>query len=168
MSRSGKKKKKKSPVKGPKWDPAQTGGPKAWHYYWGYGAFTKRYLPCLPSERPNKQLKSQIQLFAPNQWTDAADPCCWIRGGWKMLRRAILKEDQQSQLIWIPKISQTLDHQTGSIHQLVWGPQHTHTVQNFWVCVHSEMLHLTLKKLEIPGSLKVRWSGVWVQRCGDR
>jgi hypothetical protein len=28
-------------------------------------------------------------------------------------------EDQQSQLIWIPEISQTLDHQPGSIQQLI-------------------------------------------------
>jgi hypothetical protein len=33
------------------------GGPKASHYYWGYGALTKRNLSGLPSERPNKQLK---------------------------------------------------------------------------------------------------------------
>ena len=30
-----------------------------------------------------------------------------------------LKEDQQSHLIWTPEISQTLDYQTGSIHQLI-------------------------------------------------
>jgi hypothetical protein len=29
------------------------------------------------------------------------------------------EEDQQSQLIWTPEISQTLDHHTGSIHQLI-------------------------------------------------
>ena len=23
--------------------------------------------------------KSQMQIFAPNQWTEAADHCCWIR-----------------------------------------------------------------------------------------
>jgi hypothetical protein len=33
------------------------GGPKAWHYYWGYGELTKRNLAWLPSEWPNKQLK---------------------------------------------------------------------------------------------------------------
>jgi hypothetical protein len=47
------------------------GGPKAWHYYWGYGAFTKRDL-----EDPTSSWKSQMQIFAPNQWTEAADPCC--------------------------------------------------------------------------------------------
>jgi hypothetical protein len=33
---------------------------------------------------------------------------------------------RQSQLICTPG-SQTLDHQTGSIHQLIRGPQHTHS-----------------------------------------
>jgi hypothetical protein len=32
------------------------GVPKSWHYYWGYGALTKRDLSWLPSEGPNKQL----------------------------------------------------------------------------------------------------------------
>ena len=35
----------------------------------------------------------------------------------------------------------------------------THTVEDFWLCVHSEMTHLTLKKLEAPDSLGVRWVG---------
>jgi hypothetical protein len=37
----------------------------------------------------------------------------------KLRRRPTLQEDQQSQLTWTPKISQTLDHQPGSIHQLI-------------------------------------------------
>jgi hypothetical protein len=36
------------------------------------------------------------------------------------------------------------------------------------VCVHSEMMHLTLKRLEVPGSLEVRWGGWWGHPCGDR
>jgi hypothetical protein len=35
-------------------------------------------------------------------------------------------------------------------------PPNTYTIENFQVCVHSEMMHLTLKRLEAPGSLKVR------------
>jgi hypothetical protein len=27
------------------------------------------------------------------------------------------------------------------------------------ICVHSEMMHLTLKRLEAPKSLEVRWGG---------
>jgi hypothetical protein len=33
------------------------------------------------------------------------------------------------------------------------------TVENFWVCVHSEMIHLALKRLEPTGSLEVKWGG---------
>jgi hypothetical protein len=36
----------------------------------------------------------------------------------KLRRRETLKEDQKSQLTWTPEISQTLDYQPRSIHQL--------------------------------------------------
>jgi hypothetical protein len=39
------------------------------------------------------------------------------------------------------------------------SPPNTHIVEDFQVCVHSEMMHLTLKRLEAPGSLEVRWGG---------
>jgi hypothetical protein len=42
-----------------------------------------------------------------------------------------------------------------------------HTAQDFQVCVHSEMMNLTLKRLEAPGSLEVRWGGGWVHPRGD-
>jgi hypothetical protein len=32
----------------------------------------------------------------------------------------------------------------------------THIVEDFQVCVHSEMMYLTLKRLEAPGNLEVR------------
>jgi hypothetical protein len=34
-----------------------------------------------------------------------------------------------------------------------------HTVEDCGVCVHSEMMHLTLKRLEFTESLEVRWGG---------
>jgi hypothetical protein len=44
----------------------------------------------------------------------------------------------------------------------------THTVEDFWACVHSEMIHLTLKRLEVPGSLDVRGRvGGWGYPLGD-
>jgi hypothetical protein len=48
----------------------------------------------------------------------------------------------------------------------------THTVEDFWVCVYSETVHLILKRLEVPESLKVRLGGcgvgalMWRCRCG--
>ena len=42
------------------------------------------------------------------------------------------------------------------------------TVEDFWVCVHSETMHLTLKILEASGSLDVRWGGGWGYPHGNR
>jgi hypothetical protein len=51
---------------------------------------------------------------------EEADHCFCIREGRKQLRiRVILQEGQQFQLIWTPKISQTLDYETDNIHQLI-------------------------------------------------
>jgi hypothetical protein len=48
------------------------------------------------------------------------NPVVELGKSWKKLRRrANLSEDQQSQLIRNPESSQTLDHQPGSIHQLI-------------------------------------------------
>ena len=40
----------------------------------------KRGLSWLPSEEDStSSWKSQMQIFTPKQWTEAADPCDWIR-----------------------------------------------------------------------------------------
>jgi hypothetical protein len=41
-------------------------------------------------------------------------------------------------------------------------------LQDSWVCVHSEMMHLTLKRLEAPGSLEARCGRGWAYPRGDR
>ena len=61
-----------------------------------------------------------MQIFSPNQWTELADPVAELGKRRKKLeRRVAMKEDKQSQLTWIPKISYILDHQPGSIYQLI-------------------------------------------------
>jgi hypothetical protein len=44
--------------------------------------------------------------------------------------------------------------------------------RGLWVCVHSEMMHLTLKRLVAPKSLEVRWGwdgGIHVEKgCGGK
>lgn len=75
-----------------------------------------------PLKDPTGSWKSQVQMFSPKQWTEAAEPCGWIRG-----KLEETEEDQQSQWTWTPKISQTLYHQPGSIHQLIWGSQHIYS-----------------------------------------
>jgi hypothetical protein len=36
-----------------------------------------------------------------------------------------IKKNQQSQLTSTLEVSQTLSHQTGSVHQLIYGPPHS-------------------------------------------
>jgi hypothetical protein len=74
-----------------------------------------------------------------------------------------LKETEKGSPLGGPAVSINLD--TRDLSNI--GPlnrQHTpadmrpsHTVEDFQVCVHSEMIHLTLKSLEAPESLEVRW-----------
>ena len=90
--------------------------PKAWHYYWYYGVLTNRNLSWLPAERPNKKLKESMQIFTSNQWTEAGDPCGWIRE-----KLEVAKEEDDP--IGRPAVSTNLD-QPGSIYQLICGSQH--------------------------------------------
>jgi hypothetical protein len=76
-----------------------------------------------------------MQILASNQWMEARDPCDWI-GGWGMLEEA--EEEGQphgktSSLNW-PRPPRSLRHlrcltrqQPGSIHQMIWGPQHIYS-----------------------------------------
>jgi hypothetical protein len=40
------------------------------------------------------------------------------------------------------------------------------TVEDFQVCVHSEIIYLTLKRLEAPGRLEIRWGEGCRHACG--
>jgi hypothetical protein len=51
-------------------------------------------IPTVTSVRnvpkdPRSSWKIQMQIFATNQWTEADDPCCWIREVWKKLKRRV-------------------------------------------------------------------------------
>ena len=67
-----------------------------------------------------------MQIFVPNQWTEAAEPCGTIGEKLEEGEEGNPLGGPESQLTWTPEISQTLDHQQGSIHQLIGGPQHTY------------------------------------------
>jgi hypothetical protein len=104
----------------PKVGSRSRGGPKAWHYYWGYEELTKRDLSWLPSKRHNKQLKESD-----------ADICTQPidRSSWPLLLNSgrIEEFEKKGAPIGGTAVLINLDHQTDSIHQLIWGPQHTYS-----------------------------------------
>jgi hypothetical protein len=105
------------------------------------------------------QQLSQMQIFIFNQWTEAGDPCGWTREKLKNLRRRKTPwKNQQSQITWTTKISQTLSYQSWSIHQLIWGRQHMYS-RGLLGLDQSEKVHLTLKWLEAPGNEEIWWDG---------
>jgi hypothetical protein len=62
----------------------------------------------------------RCRYLHPSSGKKQLTPVTELGESWKKLRgRVTLYEDQQSQLIWTPEISQTLDHQSGNIHQLI-------------------------------------------------
>jgi hypothetical protein len=73
---------KEGPGTGPNKDPVQVEAQGMTlllriHYHWS--AHKKEtYHDCLP-KCPTSSWKCPMQTFAPNQWTEAADPWCWIR-----------------------------------------------------------------------------------------
>ena len=81
---------KEGPVTGPKWDPAQGEVPRPDTITEAMEHSQKGTYHDCPLKDPTSSWKSQMQIFAPNQWTEAADPCCWIREGWKKLRRRVI------------------------------------------------------------------------------
>jgi hypothetical protein len=72
-----------------------------------------------PPKDPTNSLKRHMQIFAPKQRTEAANPCGKIR---KKLEGPEEEGDPVGPAVSInltPEIYQTLDHQPGRIHQLI-------------------------------------------------
>jgi hypothetical protein len=68
-------------VTGPKWVPVQGDVPRSDTITEAMEHSQKGMYHDCPSKDPTSNLKSQMQTFASNQWTEAADICCWIREG---------------------------------------------------------------------------------------
>jgi hypothetical protein len=90
----------------------------------------KRGLSWLHSRRPNEQLRVRCRYLHATNGQKQLTPVVDLRKAERSWGRGRPCQDQHSQLISIPKLSQTLDHQTGSIcywHQLIWDPQHIYS-----------------------------------------
>ena len=71
---------KKGPVIDPKWDPAQGEVPRPDIITEAMECSQNGTYHDCPLKDPRSSWRSQMQLFASNQWTEAAEPCSWIRG----------------------------------------------------------------------------------------
>jgi hypothetical protein len=78
---------KEGRVTDPKWDPAQGKVPRPDTITEAMEHSQKGIYHNCPPKNPTSSWKSQMQIFAPNQWTETADPCGWTREGWRKLRR---------------------------------------------------------------------------------
>ena len=77
-------------------------------------------------------------------------PVVKLGESWKKLsRQAKLSEDKNSQITWTPDISQTLNYQAGSLHQLIGGYQHI--CSRGLTGLDSEIMDLILKRLMALG-----------------
>jgi hypothetical protein len=61
-----------------------------------------------------------MQKLKPNQWTEARDLCGGVREKLEEAEKEVNPMERPAvSLTWTLKISQTLSHQPGSIHQLI-------------------------------------------------
>ena len=100
-----------------------------------------RSLACLPFERPNKRLKSQMQILAPNQWMEAGDPC-GLSGG------KLEEAEEEGSRIGRPAVPTDLDSQ-----DLSQSPTSQHTPADMRLLTHIQQrtARSSLKR-DIPNS----------------
>ena len=115
---------KEGPVTGPKWDPDQGEGPRPDTITEAMESSQKGTYHDCPLKYPTSSWKSQLQIFAPKQLTEAADTWDWIREKLEEAEGCCNSVERPAVSTGTTEMSLTLDHQPGSIHQLIWGPQH--------------------------------------------
>ena len=92
---------KGDPVTGPNWDPAQGEASRPDTITDAMVCSQKWAYHDCPLKDPTSRWKSQMQKFTCNQWTEAGNPCGWIREKLEEAEEEELKEeDQQSQITW--------------------------------------------------------------------
>ena len=99
-----------------------------------------------------------MQIFAPNQWIGAAYPSGWIRER--------LEEAEEGDPVGGPAVSINLDQEISqttnqATYSSWYEAPNTYTAEDSWVCVQSEKMHLTLKRLEAPVNFEVWLDGGW-------
>jgi hypothetical protein len=137
----------------PKLGSSSREGSKAWHYYWCYGVPTDRNLTWLPSERPNKQLK-ELDADTSTQamdWSQGPLKWNWGKagrnwgGGWP--------HGKTSSINW-PGSLRSFRHWTTNQAAYTSGSEapDTYIAEDCMVWPQREKVHITLERLEAPGS----------------
>jgi len=92
--------------------------------------------------------ESQMQICAPNQWTDPADPCGWIR-------EKLEEAEEEGNPVGGPAVSINLDPEslrywiTYQAAYTSWDEAlNTYTAEDSWVWVQFKKMHLAFKRLE--------------------
>ena len=106
---------------------------------------------------------SSMQIFAPNQWTEAADHRGWVREN-------LEEAEEEGNPIRASAVTTNLDSQdisdTEQPNQAAYTSWYEafniYPAEDCWVWAQSEKMHVTLKRLEAPGSGEVWWSKGWV------
>jgi hypothetical protein len=131
------------------------------------------YHGC-PLRRPISCWLRERQMLIPKQWTEVGDPCGWIREK--------LEEAEEGNPIGRPAVSTNLcawdlsDHWvTNQAAYTSWyKAPNTYTAKDCLVWLQWEKTHLTLERLEAPGSVDAwqgwrsrGWEHPLRERCGE-
>jgi hypothetical protein len=108
---------KEGPMRGPKWDPIQGEDPRPDSITEAMEGSQKGTYLDRPPKDPTSSWKSQMQVFVRNQWTEADDPCGWIRG-------KVEEAEAEGNPVTAPAVSINLDPQYLSN---TWLPTRQHT-----------------------------------------
>jgi hypothetical protein len=121
--------------------------------------------------------KGQMQIYTPNQWTYAGEPCDWTGERLEEVEEVDDPIRTAIQLTWILEIY-VRHWATNQAAYTSWSkPPDTHTAENYLVCPQWEKMHLIFQRFEAPrrpvtmGLGKVVWGwrlGISSQRWGRR
>ena len=170
---------KGGPKTGPKWEPAQGEVPRPETVTEAMEHSHKGIYHDCHQKNPKNSWKSHVQIFTPNQWTEAVNHCGWSREKlWETEEENNPVGDQQS--IKLDPL-RSLRHWTNSqaAHTSWYEPPptpNTYTAEDCRVWVQLEKMYLTLNKQEAQGVLRSggvgngKWGVVtsyWRQGSGE-
>ena len=107
-----------------------------------------------------ERVRCSMQILTPNQWTEAGNPCGWIR-------EKLEEAEEEVYPVGGPTISNNLDlpgclrhwASNQASYTRWYKATNTYTEKDCQVWTQSDEVHLILKGLQAPGSREVWWRG---------